>query len=106
MATTFERVRKLVAEVFGVEEKDVILETPIPPLDLPFRPTSRSNQNRVAPGASFVEDFGADSLDIVEFVMALEEEFAAQLADEDAESLRPGAWTVGDLVRYLDRHMP
>lgn len=47
--------------------------------------------------ASFIEDLGADSLDIVELVMAMEEEFDLEIPDEDAEKLR----TVGDVVTYL-----
>jgi acyl carrier protein len=48
--------------------------------------------------ASFVEDLGADSLDVVELVMALEEEFDLEIPDEDAEKIA----TVGDAVRYID----
>ena len=48
--------------------------------------------------ASFIEDLGADSLDIVELVMAMEEEFEVEIPDEDAEKLR----TVGDAITYLN----
>ena len=61
MSNIEERVRKLVCEQLGVKEDEVTIE------------------------ASFVEDLGADSLDTVELVMALEEEFEAEIPDEDAE---------------------
>lgn len=52
---------------------------------------------KVKPEASFIDDLGADSLDIVELVMAMEEEFDLEIPDEDAEKLR----TVGDVAKYL-----
>ncbi len=52
----------------------------------------------VVPEASFVDDLGADSLDTVELVMAFEEEFGAEIPDEDAEKLK----TVGDAVKYVE----
>jgi acyl carrier protein len=52
----------------------------------------------VTPEASFVDDLGADSLDTVELVMALEEEFGIEVPDEDAEKLT----TVGDAVKYIE----
>jgi acyl carrier protein len=55
------------------------------------------NAEQVTPEASFIEDLGADSLDTVELVMAFEEEFGAEIPDEDAEKLK----TVGDVVKYL-----
>lgn len=58
------------------------------------------NADEVTPDASFVEDLGADSLDQVELVMALEEEFKAEIPDEDAEKLK----TVGDAIRYISDH--
>jgi acyl carrier protein len=58
-----ERVKKIIAEQLGVEEDDVV------------------------PEAKFVEDLGADSLDTVELVMALEEEFEIEIPDEDAEKI-------------------
>ena len=55
------------------------------------------NAEQVKPEASFIEDLGADSLDTVELVMAFEEEFGAEIPDEDAEKLK----TVGDVIKYL-----
>ena len=52
----------------------------------------------VQPQASFIDDLGADSLDTVELIMALEEEFSIEIPDEDAEKMT----TVGDAVRYID----
>lgn len=73
MATVEERVKKIIAEQLGVEE------------------------NEVTPEASFVEDLGADSLDTVELVMALEEEFSIEIPDEDAEKIL----TVGKALDYI-----
>ncbi|MEI6425681.1 MAG: acyl carrier protein, partial [Lentisphaerota bacterium] len=56
--------------------------------------------DQVTPEAKFIEDLGADSLDQVELVMALEEEFGADIPDEDAEKLT----TVGDAIRYVEGH--
>ena len=56
------------------------------------------NPEQVTPNASFIEDLGADSLDIVELVMAFEEEFSVEVPDEDAEKLQ----TVGDVVKYIE----
>ncbi|MDG2306011.1 MAG: acyl carrier protein [Candidatus Binatia bacterium] len=58
------------------------------------------SEEEVAPNASFIEDLGADSLDIVELVMALEEEYDLEISDEDAEKIR----TVGDVVGYIESH--
>jgi acyl carrier protein len=55
------------------------------------------NAEQVTPEASFIEDLGADSLDTVELVMAFEEEFGAEIPDEDAEKLT----TVGAVINYL-----
>jgi acyl carrier protein len=55
---------------------------------------------QLTPEAKFIEDLGADSLDIVELVMALEEEFGLDIPDEDADKLR----TVGDAMGYLKSH--
>ena len=55
---------------------------------------------QLAPEAKFIEDLGADSLDIVELVMALEEEFGLDIPDEDAEKMK----TVGDAMSYLKSH--
>ncbi|MFH1066429.1 MAG: acyl carrier protein [bacterium] len=56
------------------------------------------NAEQVTPEAKFVEDLGADSLDVVELVMAFEEEFGVEVPDEDAEKLL----TVGDVVKYIE----
>ncbi len=55
---------------------------------------------QLQPEAKFIEDLGADSLDIVELVMALEEEFGLDIPDEDADKLK----TVGDAMKYLQEH--
>jgi acyl carrier protein len=78
VATIYERVKPIVVEQLGVEEADV------------------------KPAASFVEDLGADSLDLVELVMSLEEEFSTptkkiEIPDEDAEKIV----TIQDAVDYL-----
>jgi acyl carrier protein len=57
------------------------------------------NEGDVTPDASFIEDLGADSLDIVELVMALEEEYDMEISDEEAEKIR----TVQDVVSYIER---
>lgn len=72
--STFERVKKVV-----VDQLDV-------------------NPDEVTPEASFVDDLGADSLDVVELVMGLEEEFDLEIPDEQAESIT----TVGAAVQYID----
>jgi len=69
----FEKVKEIIVEQLGVDEEEVTLQ------------------------ASFVDDLGADSLDIVELVMALEEEFDMEIPDEDAEKIV----TVGDAVNYI-----
>lgn len=74
---TFERVKELVVEQLGVEEDEVTVE------------------------ASFVDDLGADSLDIVELVMAFEEEFDIEIPDEDAEKIQ----TVGNAVDYIKQRV-
>ncbi len=55
---------------------------------------------QLTPEAKFIEDLGADSLDIVELVMALEEEFNLEIPDEDADKLK----SVGDAMNYLKQH--
>jgi len=54
-------------------------------------------KEELAPGASFIDDLGADSLDIVELVMAMEEEFDIEIPDDDAEKIQ----TIGDVIRYV-----
>ncbi len=56
------------------------------------------NEEQVTPEARFIEDLGADSLDLVEVVMEFEEEFGIKVPDEDAEKLQ----SVGDVVKYID----
>jgi acyl carrier protein len=73
---TEERVKSIIVEQLGVEEDEVTME------------------------ASFTDDLGADSLDIVELVMAFEEEFGIEIPDEDAEKIG----TVKDAVSYIDQH--
>ena len=77
MSSIEERVKKIVAEQLGVKEDDI--------------------QN----SASFVEDLGADSLDTVELVMALEVEFETEIPDEDAENIT----TVQHAIDYIERHL-
>ena len=57
------------------------------------------NPEQVTPQASFIEDLGADSLDIVELVMAFEEEFGVEIPDDQAETIV----TVGDAIKYLEK---
>jgi acyl carrier protein len=57
-------------------------------------------ETEVTPEASFIEDLGADSLDIVELVMAFEEEYGLEIPDEDAEKIR----TVKDVIGYIESH--
>ncbi|WP_141431216.1 acyl carrier protein [Bacillus sp. 03113] len=73
MADVLERVTKIIVDRLGVEESQVSLE------------------------ASFKDDLGADSLDVVELVMELEDEFDMEISDEDAEKIA----TVGDAVNYI-----
>ena len=75
MSDTADRVKKIVVEHLGVEE------------------------DKVTPDASFIDDLGADSLDIVELVMAFEEEFGVEIPDDAAETIL----TVGDAVKYIDK---
>jgi len=57
-------------------------------------------KEQVTPDAKFIEDLGADSLDTVELVMALEEEFTIEVPDEEAEELQ----SVGDVIKYIEEH--
>jgi acyl carrier protein len=57
------------------------------------------DREKVVPGASFVDDLGADSLDLVELIMAMEEEFDVEIPDEDAEKIV----TVQDAIDYVDK---
>lgn len=59
-----------------------------------------ANPDEVKPESRFVEDLGADSLDVVELVMALEEKFGIEIPDEDAEKIQ----TVADAVKYIEEH--
>lgn len=72
-----ERLRKIIAEQLSVSEEEV------------------------TPEASFIEDLNADSLDLVELIMSLEEEFNVKISDEDAEKIR----TVQDAIDYLNEHL-
>ena len=76
MSNVEERVKKLICEQLGVKEDEVV------------------------EGASFVEDLGADSLDTVELVMALEEEFETEIPDEEAEKIT----TVREAIDYILAH--
>ena len=73
---TFDKVRDIVVEQLGVEADDVTIES------------------------TFIDDLGADSLDIVELIMAFEEEFSIEIPDEDAEKIK----TVQDVVNYIDQN--
>jgi acyl carrier protein len=57
-------------------------------------------EDEIKPDSSFIEDLGADSLDIVELVMAMEEEFEVEIPDEEAENIK----TVGDAINYINTH--
>ncbi|MBW1917041.1 MAG: acyl carrier protein [Deltaproteobacteria bacterium] len=76
MASIEERVVELITNRLGVEKSEVV------------------------PEATFVDDLGADSLDLVELIMAMEEEFDLEIADEEAEKLR----TVQDVINYIKAH--
>jgi len=77
MASAFDRVKAIVVEQLGVDAA------------------------QITPQSKFVEDLGADSLDVVELVMALEEEFDIEIPDEDAEKIA----TVGEAVKYIESHV-
>jgi len=74
---TFEKVRNIIVEQLGVDP------------------------DKVTVNANFRDDLEADSLDLVELIMAFEEEFAGEISDEEAEKIR----TVGEAVAYLEDHM-
>ena len=76
MNEIFEKVKKIVSEQLGVEEEIVNMES------------------------TFVDDLAADSLDIVELIMIIEEEFDIEISDEDAEKIV----TVGDVVNYIEKN--
>lgn len=76
MATTLERVQAIVVDRLGVEADQVVED------------------------AEFIGDLDADSLDLVEVIMAMEQEFDLEIKDEDAEKIRK----VGDAVKYIDEH--
>lgn len=59
------------------------------------------DKTAIVPEAKFIDDLGADSLDIVELLMALEDEYGIEVPDEDAEGMQ----TVGDIVRYIEERM-
>ena len=73
--TTFDKVKEIVVEQLGVDEADVAVDS------------------------TFIDDLGADSLDIVELIMAFEEEFSIEIPDEIAEKIK----TVKDAVEYIDK---
>jgi len=74
MSSVAEKVKKIVVDQLGVSE------------------------DQVTPEAKFIEDLGADSLDLVELVMAFEDEFGSDIPDEDSEKLT----TVGDAIKYIE----
>ena len=73
---TYNRLKKIVVDQLGVDESEVV------------------------PSANFVEDLNADSLDLVELIMSLEEEFGVQISDEDAEKIT----TVQEAEDYIEEH--
>jgi acyl carrier protein len=76
MSDTYTDLKAIVVELLGVDE------------------------SKVNPGARFREDLEADSLDLVELIMAFEDKFGAEISDEDAQKIT----TVGDAVSYIDAH--
>jgi acyl carrier protein len=76
MSEVFDRVKKIIVDRLGVDEAKISME------------------------ATFKDDLGADSLDVVELIMELEDEFDLEISDEDAEKIG----TVGDVVTYISSH--
>ncbi|CCJ32913.1 MULTISPECIES: acyl carrier protein [Caloramator] len=72
----FEKIKERISDILGVDPDDITMDS------------------------HFIDDLGADSLDIVELIMALEEDFDLEIPDEDAEKLQ----TVGDVVDYIKEH--
>jgi len=72
----FEKVREVISNVLGIEPENITMES------------------------SFIEDLGADSLDVVELIMDLQDEFDIEIPDEEAEKVQ----TVGDVVDYIKAH--
>jgi acyl carrier protein len=77
MADTYEEVKAIIVDLLGVDEE------------------------KVTPNASFRDDLEADSLDLVELIMAFEDKFGGEISDEDAQSIS----TVGEAVTYINTHM-
>jgi acyl carrier protein len=77
MADTFEQVKEIIVDLLNVDE------------------------SKVTPEASFRDDLEADSLDLVELIMAFEDKFGGEISDEDAQNIT----TVGEVVKYIDDHM-
>jgi acyl carrier protein len=77
MSDTFDKIKVVIVDLLGVEE------------------------DKVTPEARFREELEADSLDLVELIMAFEDEFGSEISDEDAQSIT----TVGEAVKYIDDHM-
>jgi acyl carrier protein len=77
MADTYEEVKAIIVDLLGVDE------------------------GKVTKDASFREDLEADSLDLVELIMAFEDKFGGEISDEDAQSIS----TVGEAVQYIETHM-
>jgi len=77
MADTFEQVKEIIVDLLNVDESKVTLE------------------------ARFREDLEADSLDLVELIMAFEDKFGGEISDEDAQNIT----TVGEVVKYINEHM-
>ncbi|HET8708076.1 MAG TPA: acyl carrier protein [Pseudomonadales bacterium] len=76
MADTYSEIKAIIVDLLGVDESKITME------------------------ASFREDLEADSLDLVELIMAFEDKFGAEISDEDAQKIT----TVGEAVKYIDSH--